>query len=147
MRAPLLPPLNQTRFLQRRLHPRVAVVNVMHLGQLLVKVPHVEVVILLPIQTQHFLKLLDGHSLRARLSLAVVPQPAVAVLLVPLAPPPHRPVRDADDRSLPPLQLASHRFQDNFLNLHHPLRFRDQDLLVSFHANQRVAPAAQADIC
>jgi hypothetical protein len=51
------------------------------------------------------------------------------VLLVAFTPPPHRPIRYPDDLgSFPPLQLAGHRLQYHFLNLHHPLHFRGRDL-------------------
>ena len=105
------------------------------LTQLLVKVLHVEVEVLLPVQPQHLLQIRYRHALRTRPPLAVVPQAAVAVLLILLPPAPHRAVGHADDLGrFPPLQLAGHRLQNHFLNLHRPLHLRGWELLLDgFH--------------
>ena len=45
---------------KRRLHPRVAELDPVLFAQLLVKVPHVEVEVLLPVQLQHLLQFSTG---------------------------------------------------------------------------------------
>ncbi len=117
-----------------------------HLAQLLVKVLHVEVEVLSRYSLQHLLKLvhLPRFGLGRRLRWSI---PAVVVLPVPFAPAPHCPMRHPDDLGrFPPLQLARHRFQCDFLNLHHPLQFSVRNLLFDrFHVEQFFPPAPQAD--
>ncbi len=47
--------LHQASSLQRQLHPRVTQLDVMVRDQLLVKMPHIEIEVLLLVQPQHFL--------------------------------------------------------------------------------------------
>jgi hypothetical protein len=92
------PPLpHQPGSLQRRLHPRVAKVHGVFFHQLLVKVTHIEIEVPLAVQPQYRLDRLQGNPFPAWSSLAPVVQPVVAVLLVAFPPPPHGPVRHADD--------------------------------------------------
>ena len=97
----------------------------MVLDQLLVKMPHVEVEVLLAIQLQHLLDRLHRHPLWARPLFATVEQTVVPKLLVALAPAPQAAIAYPDDLGrLPPFQAARHRLQNHFLNLHGPFRFR-----------------------
>src|SRR5690348_5269487 len=73
--------LYQLCCLQRCLHPRIAQPYSVFLHQLLVKVPHVEPFILLPIQPQHFSHRFHRHSLRTRCTTPPVVQPVVPNLL------------------------------------------------------------------
>lgn len=59
--TPVLP-ADQARGLQRRLNPRVTQLDLMFAPQLLVKVLHVEVVVLFLIQAQYFLRGRHRHS-------------------------------------------------------------------------------------
>src|SRR6478672_3236033 len=106
------------------------------------KVLHVEVEVLLPVQLQHLLHRLHRHSLRARAAFAVVPQTAIAVFVQPFAPTSHGTVCHAHNLgSFPPLQLPGRRLQNHFLCLHHPLHFGGWDLLFAdFHSSQ-LSPA------
>ena len=107
-------PVHQSRSLQCHLHPRVADPDAVLLGQLLVKMAHVEIEILLPVELQHLLGRLQRNSFRARPPFPPVVQPVVAVFLVAFPPPPHGPVGDADNLGrLPPLQTPGHRFQNH----------------------------------
>jgi len=119
----------------------------MLLPQLFVKVLHVEIEILLPVQLQHLLQLLHRHSSRAGAPFAVLPQPAITVLLVLCPPAPYGPIRHAYNLGcFPPLQFAGHRLQDHFLNLHHPLRFCGRNLFCDAFHIFRFPTAPQADI-
>src|SRR6266568_2340824 len=114
--------LHQPRSLQGQLDPRVAQPDAMLFPQLLVKVPHVEVVVALLIEPQHFFHGLQRHALGARSAPAPVEQPVVAVLLVAAPPAPHAPVADAENlRRLPPRDPLRQRPQNHLLNLHRPL--------------------------
>src|SRR6476469_4242812 len=106
------------------------------------KVLHVEVEVLLPVQLQHLLHRLHRHSLRARAAFAVVPQTAIAVFVQPFSPTSHGTVCHAHNLgSFPPLQLPGRRLQNHFLCLHHPLHFGGWDLLFAdFHSSQ-LSPA------
>ncbi len=64
MHAPFPSFLHQPGALQRQLHPRVTQLEIVFFHQLLVKVPHVEVKVLLLVQTQYFLHSLKRHPLR-----------------------------------------------------------------------------------
>src|SRR5208337_3118604 len=106
MHPPLSPLLDQPRALQRQLHPGVAERDAVPLPQLLLKVPHVQVGVLLPIELQHLLGHLQRHTLRTGLAPPPVQQPVVPMLLVALLPPSHAAVRDPDNlRRLPPRDL------------------------------------------
>lgn len=65
------------------------------------------------------------------------------MLVEPLAPTPHCPVRHAHNLGcFPPLQLSGSRLQYHFLCLHHPLHFRGRDLLLeNIHVDQLFPPA------
>ena len=54
--------LHQTGSLQRLLHPRVAQPDLMFLAELLMKVPHVQIEVLVPIQAQNLFGLLLRHA-------------------------------------------------------------------------------------
>ena len=65
---PALPPLlHQTGSLQGQLHPRITEPDAVLFPQLLVKVPHGAVKILLPIQLPHLLDSRHGHPPGTRL--------------------------------------------------------------------------------
>ena len=122
MHSALAPPRHQPRSLQALLHPGVAEFDLMLARQLLVKMPHVQIEILLPIQPQHLLHHRHRHPLRRRLAAPPVEQPVKAELFVALAPAPHVPVADADDLGrLIPRDLLRHGPQNHFLYLHRPL--------------------------
>ena len=72
MGSAFAPNPNQTRGLQRLLHPRVVVVDATLFSQLLVKVPDIEIRVRLPIQLQYLLQLLYGHALGTRPVLTVI---------------------------------------------------------------------------
>jgi len=120
--AALPAPGHQSGALQRLLHPRVAQLDPVLLHQLLVKMAHVQIEILLPIQPQHLLHLGQRHPPTTRPAPPPVHQPVIAVRFVSLPPAAHRPVADADDlRRLPPADLLRHGPQNHFLYLHRPL--------------------------
>src|SRR5277367_5314679 len=91
-------------------------------AELLVKMAHVQVKVLLPVKPQHLLGLRQWHTLLAWPAATPVDQSVVAVFFIALSPTPHLSVADADDlRRLPPVDLLPHRSQDYFLHLHRPL--------------------------
>src|SRR3990172_437720 len=99
-RAPLG---HQARSLQGELHPGVAQVDAVLLPQLLVKVPHGAVKILLPIQLPHLLDSRHGHPPGTRGAPPPVIQPVIAVPFVSPPPAPHLPHADPHNlRCLPP---------------------------------------------
>src|SRR5580704_17505254 len=103
-------PRCQPGSLQGLLHPGVAELNLMLFPQLLVKMPHVQIEILLAIQSQYLLHLGPRNSLRRRGSSSAIEQPVIAKLLVALPPTTHVPVADTDDlRRLPPGNPFCHR--------------------------------------
>src|SRR5262245_54457718 len=129
--------LHQSCQLQRLLHPRVTEIDSIFADQLLVEMPHIEVGVLLLVQTLHPLYLFQRNSLRTRM-LSPVIQTAMAVLLDPATPSSHRPVRHAHDLGrLPPGQLPGHRFCYDFLYLQNPLHSRGRVLLF-FHESSVV---------
>src|SRR6266852_2399481 len=103
-------PLYQPGSLQSQLHPGVAELNLVLLAQLLVKMTHVQIEILLAIQSEYLLHLCQWNSFRRRGSSSAIEQPVIAKLLVALPPTTHVPVADADDlRRLPPGYPFCHR--------------------------------------
>src|SRR6516165_5886422 len=83
--------------LQGLLHPGVTQPHVMLFTQLLVKMPHVEIRVLLLIQPQDLFHGCQRYPLRAGLPLAMVEQPVIAELFVALFPASHLTITDADD--------------------------------------------------
>src|SRR6266545_355831 len=92
--------------------------------ELLVKVLHVEIEILVAVEPQHMLDDLDRNSLGTR-SLGTPIKESVVVVLPESPPPsPHAPRRHAQNLGhLEPFDLTAHRPKDHFLNFHRPLRF------------------------
>src|SRR5271157_5454422 len=122
MRPALAPLGHQSGPLQQAFHPTVAQLHLMLGRQLLVKVAHVQVEILLPVQLQYLLHLRQRHPLGRRLAPPPVIQTANPELLVALPPAPHLPVADADDFCcLPPGDLPGDRSQNHFFYFHRPL--------------------------
>src|SRR5712692_423788 len=130
-RSPLAPPPmhaalprldRQPRSLQRQLHPGVAELDPVLLAQLLVKVPHTEIAILLPIQPQHLFGERQRHTAGTGLPGAPVIQPVVAILPVAVIQPPQLPRADAQDvRRFKPVDLLAYGSQNHFLYFHGPL--------------------------
>ena len=136
---------HQPGALQRLLHPGVAQPDIMLVLKLFVKMPDVQVVVLLAIQPQHLLHRGHRDPLWARLPLAPVCQAGVAELLHPHPPPAHRSVAHPDDFGRrQPGDLFRHRLQQHVLNLHHPLHLGSGVLLGFVHHPASPAPA-QAD--
>src|ERR1017187_8552952 len=128
--------------LQQSLHPAVADLDLVFLLQLLVKVPHVQIEILLPIQPQHFLHHRQWHLLGRRFPSPPVKQPPEPELFIPFMPAPHLPVADPDDLGrLPPRDLLRQRPQNQFLYLHRPLH---RGLRVRDHAFHALLPSPPA---
>jgi hypothetical protein len=71
--------------------------NLMLASQLLVKLPHVQIEILLPIQAEHLLNHRERHPLGTGLPQSPIQQPVIAIILVAPVPPPHLSVDDPDD--------------------------------------------------
>src|SRR5262247_1820866 len=63
---------DQTRRLQRLLHPRVAIVDAVLFAQFFMKMPHVEIRVPVAIQTEHSLQLFHWNTLRTRTVMPVV---------------------------------------------------------------------------
>ncbi len=93
--------LDQPRPLQRQLHPGVAELEALLLAQLLVKMAHVEVGVLLLVEPQDLFHRGERHALRAGLTSPPVEQPVVAVLLVAPPPAPHAAHRNPQKSPLP----------------------------------------------
>jgi len=91
-------------------------------SQLLVKVPHVKIKILLSVQAQDFLHRLQRNASWAGFSPAAVVKTVIAVHLITSVPAPHLAVANADDlRRLPPSDLLGHSPEDDFLDFQGPL--------------------------
>src|SRR5437899_9607976 len=117
----LAPPRHQSCPLQGLLHPAVAEFDLMLIAELLMKMPHVQIVIAVAIQPQYLLHQRQRHPLRRRLPTPPIKQSVIAELFVTFAPAPHVPVADADDlRCLPPRDLLRHGPQNHFLYFHRP---------------------------
>src|SRR5260370_40145200 len=121
VRAALLPAAHQSRALQSLLHPGIAELNAMLLLQFLVKMAHVEIEILLPIQPQDLLRRLQRYPPRTGPATTAIPQSVIPPLLIAAVPTPHLPLADADNlRPLPPRDALGHRSQNHFLYFHRP---------------------------
>src|ERR1019366_6974544 len=113
---------HQTGALQGPLDPGVAPADAVLLPQLLVKMLHVQIEILFPVEPQHSLHLGQRDALGRRPAPPPVEQPVIAKLFVALMPAPHLPIADADDLGcLPPRDLLRQGPQNHFLYLHRPL--------------------------
>src|ERR1035438_3676947 len=64
--------LHQTGCLQSLLHPRVAQSDLMFLAELLMKVPHVQIEVLVPVEAQNLFRLHLRHSPATLLPLSPV---------------------------------------------------------------------------
>src|SRR5260370_25523319 len=82
VRAALLPAAHQSRALQSLLHPGIAELNAMLLLQFLVKMAHVEIEILLPIQPQDLLRRLQRYPPRTGPATTAIPQSVIPPLLI-----------------------------------------------------------------
>src|SRR6266568_2017045 len=96
MHAPAAGLLHQPGPLQGQLHPGIAQGNALFLPQLLVEMAHIEIEILLSIQSEHPFGQLQRHTPRAGTTPAPIQQSVIAELLPAAAPAPHLPVADAD---------------------------------------------------
>src|SRR5437879_12905520 len=107
--------LPQAGCLQRLLHPRIAQPDLMFLDELLMEVPHVQVEVLVPVETEHLVGLLLRHPPAAWLP-PPVKQALVAFFFITLPPSSQLPLADADQlRRLPPLDLPRGGSQQHFL--------------------------------
>src|SRR5437899_512674 len=110
MHSPLALPRHQSRSRQRQLDPGVTQPDSVLLHQFLVKVQHIQIEVLLPIELQHLLGQCHRNPPRRSLPPPLIKQPIVAKLLVAFPPPPHPAVADAYDlRRLPPSDPFRHR--------------------------------------
>src|ERR1019366_7153507 len=110
--------------------------------QLLVKVPHVQIEILFPIQSQHLLHHRQRHFLGRRLPPPPIKQTAEPELFISFMPAPHLPVADPYDLGcLPPRDLLRQRPQNYFLYLHRPLH---RGLRVREHVFHALLPSPPA---
>src|SRR5215831_4711897 len=117
-----VPDRDQPRSLKRILHPCIAVMDSMLFAQLLVKVTHIKIRILLPIQFQDLFQFLHWHLLRTGPFPSVVVQ-TIESHFLPLSPPASDGPR-ADTqylRCLPPRDLLCHCPHDHFLYFHRSL--------------------------
>src|SRR6201993_3975885 len=139
MRPALASSPHQARSLQGLLHPGVTQFDPVLGLQLLVKVLHVQIEILLPVQCEHFL---HRPPPSRRLSPPPVVQPVVTLFHVALSPTPHVPVTDPKDlRRLPPGDPLRHRLQYHILHFHCPLH---RGLRVRIHACHGLLPSPPA---
>src|SRR5712672_3116849 len=107
---------HQPRSLQRLLHEGVAQMDAMLFAELLMKVPHVQIEVGVPVQTQHLLHLGHRHPPVAGLAFTPVHQPRIAVGLQPFPPSPHGPIGHPDDLGcFPPGDLLCHCLQQHVL--------------------------------
>src|SRR5947207_9014677 len=139
MHPALAPPLYQPGSLQGQFHPGVAQCNLVLGAQLLMKMPHVQIEILLPVESQNLFHQRHGDSLGRRLPPPSIEQPVIAELFVALPPTSHVPVANAHDlRCLPPRDPFRHRPQAYFLYFHRPLH---RGLRVKNHASHGLSPS------
>src|ERR1700674_2106499 len=134
---PAPPPLaHQPRALQGQLDPGITQADAVLLPELLVKVAHVEIEILLPVQPQDLLRRLQRYPPRTWPATTAIPQSVIPPFLIPPVPTPHLPLADPEDlRRLPPGDPLGHRSQDHFLYFHRPL---PGDASRRFHAVLRL---------
>src|SRR6266498_4421704 len=139
MHSALAPPLYQPGSLQGQFHPGVAECNLVLGAQLLMKMSHVQIEILLPVESQNLLHQGHGDSLGRGLPSPSIEQPVIAELFVALAPATHVPLANTHDlRCLPPRDPFRHRPQDYFLYFHCPLH---RGLRVRNHASHGLLPS------
>src|SRR5438034_115881 len=139
MHSALAPSLYQPGSLQGQFHPGVAECNLVLGAQLLMKMPHVQIEILLPVESQNLLHQGHGDSLGRGLSPPSIEQPVIAELFVALPPATHVPVANTHDlRCLPPRDPFRHRPQNHFLYFHCPLH---RGLRVRNHASHGLLPS------
>src|ERR1019366_7755125 len=94
----------------------------MLLAQLFVKMAHVKIVKLLPVQPQDLLRRLQRYPPWTGPATTAIPQSVIPPFLIAPVPTPHLPLADADDlRGLPPGDPLGHRSQNHFLYFHRPL--------------------------
>src|ERR1700754_2131551 len=102
--------LHQTSANQRLVKPGVADLELMLLAELLMEVPHIEILVWLAIQPEHFFHGLQRHSVTGGFALAPVRHSGIAFLFEALAPAPHCPITNAYDLGRrPPRDLLRHR--------------------------------------
>src|ERR1051326_3889660 len=95
--------------------------------QLLDKMLHVQIKIVLPVQPQDFLHLGDGHPLRTRSPHPPIKQPVVAILLPMPSPPPQLSIRHAQNLGrLNPIHRPCHHPRDHILDFHCPFQSSDR---------------------
>src|SRR5947207_7817601 len=137
---PALPPaLYQPGSLQGQFHPGVAQCNLVLGAQLLMKMSHVQIEILLPVESQNLFHQRHGDSLGRRLPPPSIEQPVIAELFVALPPTTHVPLANADDLGrLPPRDPFRHGPQNHFLYFHCPLH---RGLRVINHASHGLLPS------
>src|SRR5207248_7483957 len=137
---PALPPaLYQPGSLQGQFHPGVAQCNLVLGAQLLMKMSHVQIEILLPVESQNLFHQRHGDSLGRRLPPPSIEQPVIAELFVALPPTTHVPLANADDLGrLPPRDPFRHGPQNHFLYFHCPLH---RGLRVRNHASHGLLPS------
>src|SRR5437868_7415769 len=93
---------------------------------------HVQIEILLPVESEYLLHRRHRHPPSRRLPAPPIEQPVVPLFDVALSPPPHVPVADPKDLSrLPPRNFLRHRLQHHVLYFHRPLHRGPR---ISFHA-------------
>jgi len=130
-------PPHQPCSLQRFLHPRIAQPNLMLLAQLLVKMSHVQIEILLLVQPPAPARPPPAARAWDWLSHPTIQHSLIPMLPIPPMQPPHIPVAHAQNLScLPPGNLLRHRSQNDFLYFHHPL-----------HGGPRIAVHARPPAC
>src|SRR5690242_796424 len=116
MFAALASGLHQTGTLQRLLHPGVTQLDVVLATQLLVKVPHVEIEVLLLVQAQYFLDCFQWYALWRRNAAPPIEQTLIAFQLEACLPTLHLPATNAEDlRGLKPGDPLGHRSQHDVL--------------------------------
>jgi len=86
---------DETGALKHILDPRIAPVNVMLLDQFFVKMPDIEVEVLVSVQTQYLLQFRRRRSLPTRFALSFIEQTPQAVFLVSELPSAHAALTDS----------------------------------------------------
>jgi hypothetical protein len=107
---------HQARSLQRLLHPAVAHLQLVIFPQLLVKMQHAEIEVLLLVQRQYLLDDFQRNPVDAPLSASLIEQTVIAKLFVALFDPSHSSIRDAGDLCrCHPADSFRYRFQNHVL--------------------------------
>jgi len=119
MRRPRSATLHQPGPLQHVLDPRIAAVHLVVRTQLLVKMPHIQIKILLSIQRQHPIHFFHRNLAPTRLALPLVSYPSEAMPLILPFPSAHRSRAHSQNLSrLPPCDLLRHGLQHHFSHSH-----------------------------